>query len=389
VSNPATFSMVSSNKTVMTTGDFEVNVDLSNSGGNARDARVSINSSQFLQTGPNPQFVGSIAKGESKEFKLGITLASNVISGAYSIPITITYFDESGTELSSEAKLRLEVKRTSPNIDIALAHNQHFIPGKEVKLVLNVENNGDEKAYDVRVGVASVSDLASLGSSAPSTQVLTSLGTNFVFVGDIAPFESKTITLDAGVNDLDSGFYRQFFVIRAKNANGEQITDELAPIGINLEGLVDVQVFISSKPAPIISNADHTLSVLVSNIGTSPIKALIVGLEGGDLLELQEAQNEQFIGGLVEDDFSTVQYKVHVKNVVAGDYPINVTTKFKDNYNRDVQKVHTLNLRITSNGSEDTSGLGSILFPVIVVAILLFLFYWFFCRQKHDAQKKK
>jgi len=46
-------------------------------------------------------------------------------------------------------------------------------------------------------------------------------------------------------------------------------------------------------------------------------------------------------------------------------------------------------LRITSNGSEDTSGLGSILFPLVVVAILLFLFYWFFCRQKHDAQKKK
>lgn len=389
VANPAVFSAEALNRTIFTTGDFNVAIRIKNSGGSAMNTRVLVNSTQFLQTGETPLMIGNIKSGESEEFVLGVTLASNVTSGAYSLPLAITYYDESGVELSTQINPRMEVKRTSANIDLALSGAQSFAPGHEVPLKLTVENNGDQDAYDVRIGIAGSSDLSSLSSS-DYDSVLTALGGTYVSVGTIPTGSSKQAILMAGVNDLNAGFYRQYFVIKAKDSNGDSLADELAPIGINVEGLTAVEVFVSSKPAPISTNAQHTLSVLVSNIGTSPIKALIVKISGDEFFELLEAQDEQFIGGLIEDDFSTVQYKVRVKDVAGGIYPLNVTTKFKDSYNRDIETSQIIQLKVNGPDADAqfASLIGLIINLVIVIGIIGAIYWWFKLRKPTGKAKK-
>ena len=386
VTNPAIFSVQSLNNSILTTGDFQIHIKIENSGGGAKNVRISINSTQFLQTGPNPLIAGDILNGDSIEVVFGVTLAPNVVSGAYLLPLSITYNDESGSELTTEVKPRIEVRKTSANVDISLNEAHHFIPGHEIPIKLRIENNGDQNAYDVKIGIAGSSDLSSL-SKVDYDSVLTSLGGTYVTVGTLAAGESKLITLSAGVNDLNSGFYRQYFIIKAKDSNGDSLADELQPIGINVEGLTAVEVFVSSKPAPIVSGAEHTLSVLVSNIGTSPLKALIVKVSGGEFFELMEAQDQQFIGGLIEDDFSTVQYKVRIKNVPAGIYPLNVTTSFKDSYNRDIQKSQIITLKV--NGADRDGGIGGLISPMIVLVLLMGGAYWWFRLRKSDPHKKK
>ena len=390
VANPAIFSIDSLNKSIYTTGDFEVGVQLSNSGGNARDIRIATNSTQFLQSGPTPMTLGDLAGNGSYIFPLGISLASSVTSGTYSVPVLIIYTDEAGAEVTSIASLRLNVKRKSPTIELSLDGAQSFNPGHSLDIRIKVSNSGTDTAHDVQVGVAGANAYSSSGINASSTAaVLTSLGTPFANLGDIAPGRYATAILPVGVNDVQAGFYRQYMVIKSKDNNGDEKADELQPLGINLEGVSDVSVFVSAKPAPIVAGADNTLSVLVSNIGSTQIKALIVKIDGKDF-SLQEAQDEQFIGGLAEDDFSTVQYKVKVANVPTGISPLNVSMRFKDSYNRDYNRSQIVQLKILSpkDAGAGSQGGVDILTIIIVLAIIGAAVWHFFLRKKGAAAPK-
>jgi len=235
-----------------------------------------------------------------------------------------------------------------------------------------ISNGGDDWAYDVQAGVASQSAINSISGASDLSaydDVLTALGSTYGSVGDLAPGEEEEIILHVGVNDIRPGFYKQYFVIKAKDANGDAKEDELSPVGLNVEGLSDVSVFVSANPAPIIAGGEHTLSVLISNVGTSPIKALIVGAKGDEFV-LQEAQDEQFIGGLVEDDFSTVQYKVKVANVPSGAYPLNISMKFKDSYNRDLEKSQMVYLKIKNPNDAQFGDAGIIALAILLVMLV-------------------
>ncbi|MFH1306273.1 MAG: hypothetical protein ABIH83_01290 [Candidatus Micrarchaeota archaeon] len=389
VTNPAIFSLEALDKTVYTTGDFEVNIRISNNGGAARNIRFSINSSQFLQTGPNPLVIGNIGVGESNEFVLGVTLASNITSGTYSVPVTIIYLDEAGGEQTSAEKLRLVVKRKSPRIDLSLEGGYKFVPGYDLPLKLKVFNNGDETAYDVRIEMATAKDCETAGydTSLCTGNTLTTLGATYASVGDLAPGDSKLVTLDVGVSDVATGFYRQYMAVNSKDENGDSRSPELLPLGINVEGLSDVSVFVSANPAPLVVGGDHSLSVLVSNVGTSSIKALTVGIEG-DAFVLQEAQDKQFIGGLVEDDFSTVQYKVKIPaNTTPGIHNLDVNMKFRDSYNKEYDITQTIELKIL--GADAAGGSGDFtmcIFAIVGAVVLIAALYWYFYMRK---EKKK
>ncbi|MFA5108043.1 MAG: hypothetical protein WC492_00725 [Candidatus Micrarchaeia archaeon] len=391
VTNPAIFSIDSLNKSIYTTGDFEVGVKLSNSGGDARDIRASINSTQFFQSGPNPLTLGDLPANSSYNFPLGISLASSVTSGTYSVPILITYTDEASAEVVSVESLRLNVKRKSPTIELSLDGAQPFNPGHSLTMKLKVTNSGTDTAHDVQVGVAGASAYKSAtGIDASSvTDVLTSLGTPFANLGDIAPDNYKIAVLPVGVNDVQAGFYRQYMSIKSKDDNGDAKADELQPLGINVEGVSDVSVFVSAKPAPIVAGSDNTLSVLVSNIGSSPIKALIVKIDGKDFV-LQEAQDEQFIGGLAEDDFSTVQYKVKVANVPTSVSPLNVSMRFKDSYNRDYNRSQIVQLKILSPSDAGAGAQGGVdIFMLIIVLVIIGAAVWHFFLRKKGATTQK
>ncbi|PIT84232.1 hypothetical protein COU37_04160 [Candidatus Micrarchaeota archaeon CG10_big_fil_rev_8_21_14_0_10_45_29] len=393
VINPAIFSIQSINKTVYTTGDFEIDMLIENGGGIAKSSRVSINSTQFLQTGQNPLMLGNIGTGDKLNFKMGLTLAPAVTSGTYSVPVAITYVDEAGEERNTEAKFRIDVKKKSARIALSIGDEIRFVPGHDFMMPVIISNGGDEWAYDVQAGVASPSAINAISGATDLSaydNILTALGSTYGSVGDLSPGEAKQIILHVGVNDIKPGFYKQYFVIKGKDANGDSKADELFPVGLNVEGLSDVSVFVSANPAPIMAGGEHTLSVLISNVGTSPIKALIVSAKGDDFV-LQEAQDEQFIGGLVEDDFSTVQYKVKVANVPSGTYPLNVTMKFKDSYNRDLEKSQVVYLKI-KNLNDAQMGEAGIMAVVILLVLLIAVVgggYWYCVLNKKGLPKIK
>ncbi|MCL6088699.1 MAG: hypothetical protein M1530_00860 [Candidatus Marsarchaeota archaeon] len=377
VTDPALFSASSKNGTVYTTGDFILPVELVNRGGSASQVRLSINSTSFFQTGDNPLWVGDVG-GEAVPLSLGVSLSPSTSSGAYSLPIVLTYRDESGQDASSTVYLRLNVKRKSPQFSVSILNLGGFYPGRTVPLQLNIENSGDDAAYGVRVRLG-------------NTSALTSLASSDVSLDDLLPGQSKVITIETGVNDVAPGFYSPALLVHYRNSNGEEQALMSVPMGLSVETLSDVSVFVTAKPTPVVGGEVHTLSVTVSNTGTSALKALTIQMQPSPAFRLQEAQDQQFIGGLNQDDFSSVQFKVQVADVQDGLYPVNVSLSFKDSYNRVHSSNQTVNIKVMSKETAARAGGGSpsplgLALAAVVVLGLAGLAWWFFLRRKKPAE---
>ncbi len=376
VTDPAIFSAEAQNSTVFTSGDFSLPVRLTNRGGGASEVRVAINSTQFFQTGPNPLWVGDLGNA-SVPVSLGVSLSPDVSSGTYSLPLVLSYRDASGQDAVSSVYLRITVKRKSPQFSVSVLNANNLYPGRTVDLQATLANIGDETAYGARVRLS-------------NNSALTPLQNSDISLGDLSPGENMTVHLNVGVNDVSPGFYSPTLSLSYRNANGDEQAPSTIPLGLSVESLSDVSVFVTAKPAPVVGGGLHTLSVTVSNTGSSPIKALAIQLQPSAAFMLQEAQDQQFIGGLNQDDFSSVQFKIQVADVPDGQYPVNVSLTFKDSYNRLHTAAQTVQLKVVSKktaaqqSGEGNSALFAIGF-VLLVVVLLALIWWFFFRKKKTA----
>lgn len=378
VSNPPIFSIDSEDKAVFTNSDFNVSGTLFNSGGKATAVRIQANSDKVIQTGQNPLWVGDVNK--SAAFQMSFAVAPGTSSGRYLVPVSIIARDEIGQESTYNATLRVSITRRAPSFGLAATADKPLNPGVRATLTLTLANTGDDDAYLVKMAL-------------PEDSAFTPIGVTSLDVGTLKAGESRTVDVEVGVNNVAPGFYTPKFTISYKNMEGEAQPDKNVSVGINIEGKNDVSVFISAKPAPLVAGGSHTLSILVSNVGSSPIKALTVEV-GDGFFSLQEAQATQFIGGLNEDDFSTVQYKVRVDDgIIDGNYPFNVTMTFKDSYNNEhnITKTEQIYVLSKQTAAKLAGGDGGISPLVMVVALgaIAFAGYYGYKRFKGKPKAKQ
>jgi len=350
-----------------------VNATLSNTkGALVKDVRISLNSSDFLQRGKIPLPIGDV--NGSRDFSFLLSSSSSVASGDYEIPISISYKDDLGVEQSSTGKIIVDVTVSAPKFIASVDSGEPLTQGNRVRISMSLKNNGDETAQNVFISIS-------------NSSVLTPIGFSEVSAGNLPPSSFASVSFDVGVNDVLPGFYSLPLRVRYSDKYGKE-TEAAISSGIFVESKNDLSVYVSSKPAPIVSGGVHTLSVLVSNIGSSPIKALSVRMNSSTFA-LLEAQENQFIGGLSQDDFSTVQYKVLVGNVPEGDYLLDVQLDFKDSYN----KPHTMSvpviLRVVSQQTAQAAlgsqnGISPLLLLVGAAAILIIAY---FVRKKYFTKK--
>ncbi|OIO21046.1 hypothetical protein AUJ17_03845 [Candidatus Micrarchaeota archaeon CG1_02_47_40] len=370
VRNPASFQLSAFSKTAFSDDDFNVQGKISNEGGRAYDAKLYINSTSFYAAGPTPLLLGDVSN--ETPFSLNITVASGVQSGKYSIPLTITYRDQIGGEYSETLYLNANLKVRSPQFILTLTPQEgELTPGRQAKLIAKLQNTGDKAAYSVKMKIL-------------STDTLTPLSSSEIIAGDIPADSQKEVSFDVGVKNIEPGFYPISVQISYMDDNGKSETPQTLSSGLNILGTNDISVFISSRPSPIVSGGAHTFSVLVSNIGSSSIKALQVKPAGG-VFKIMDAQGEQFIGGLQQDDFSSVQYKILVENVAEGSYPFSVESTFKDAYNNEHKANSTVMLEVVSpataqklNGTGGDNTLlciGAALILLVAGGIYYFKFY--------------
>ncbi len=344
------------------TGTDTLHMTITNKGGRARKMTIKINNTDdFALIGQDQVFVGDVS--ESKTVELGID-STNAPSGVVALILSISYQDENGDTITEEKKIAVTVKKE--NADVVFTQASAVTTSKDSILELRMENTGKSLEdfritfEDERVQTKEANEIK-VGVLGANEERVVSIP---VFIEAQPGVRNINVTLTWIENDVEK--------------------EEKTSIPIVVSSDADVAIFLEAKPAPLAIGAEHTLSVLVSNTGSYKIENVEVALTDADVFEILNAQPAQYIGGLESDDFSTVQYKVKIRNVEPGTYAIPVLVKYKDQSGTMVEK--TIANTISIRQGEGQGGLGII--PIIAVLAIALVGYWWYRKSKKQAQRQ-
>lgn len=324
---------------------------ISNNGGRARNLRMRIpDTSDVVFYGIDELFVPDV--GDTTI--LDVTLDSRDASdGPTGIPFTLTYEDELGIEHTESTTLRLTVR--SEKLDLTFLQQNEIITKNEDMLTILVRNEGEEALKDVRL-------------SFTDSVVRMKDHSEFKF-GDLLPGENATASvlifadLGPGVNLIDS-------VVTWIEKDVQREESRNVPLTITSDA--DVGVYLEAKPLPLTIGAEHTISVLVSNLGSYPIENVDVSLSSPALRSL-DISDRQYIGGLQKDDFSTVQMLMAVNSTSEGSHPVHITVNYRDQSGEWKQKVISQAVTVYAVADAEQNPL-----PYVIGAIVLVALVWYF-----------
>ncbi len=332
-------------------------ITISNNGGEASNLRMRIGEgSEVVFYGVDEIFLENVKDGIVVDATLDCRDAED---GPTSISLTLMYEDELGIEHTETTNLRVTVR--NEQLDISFLQQSDIVTRNESTLTMMVRNDGDETIKDVRL------------SFIDSTVRLKDHN-EFKF-GDIQPGQSATASvlvfadLGPGVNLIDS-------TVTWVERDVQREEERKVPVTITSDA--DVGVYLEAKPLPLTLGAEHTISVLVSNLGSYPIENVDVSISSPALRSL-DISDKQYIGGLQKDDFSTVQMLMGVNATSEGSYPVYVTVNYRDQSGDWKQRVSTQNIAVYPTIEQEQS-----LIPLIIGAFVLAVLVWYFKFRKRS-----
>ncbi|VVC03721.1 Uncharacterised protein [Candidatus Bilamarchaeum dharawalense] len=334
-----------------------VHVTITNNGGLAKNARLSTSGTISLY-GTNEVFLGNLEGSKNITLQLDSRSATN---GPEDLVFVMNYEDELGTKHSNDYTIRMTVKKAI--VDVTFLQNSDLITRKEGPVKLAIKNNGAKLLKDVRLTFSNTSlrfkDRAELS------------------FGDIAPGATSEVNptifadLTPGLNLIDGTL----------SWVEEDVTkDEAVDFPLTVSSDADVGIYLEAKPTPLIAGQEHTISVLVSNLGSYPIDNVDVHFSSDSFKSL-DISDGQYIGNLNNDDFSTVQFKVRVGDVPEGEYQVNIDVSYRDRSGEWKHKIVPQTVNVYS-APVKSGGEMFILGGIVVVALVA----WFFFIRKKPAK---
>ena len=366
VVNPPVITLTSDHQTVL--GTDEINLTVKNDGGKADRLRLSITSgSNFTFIGTSQIYIGELTGSKNILAPLD---SRNVEEGVSSIPFVLTYQQEGGNETTETKYLAVAVKKEKA--DVIFTQAEKMVTGRDNVLVLTVKNTGRALANlefyleDAKIQ-AKENKQVKLGNMATGAEKQISMK---VFV-----------SAEPGVRNMQ---------VRLKWSEDDVDKEETTYVPVVITSDADAAIYIDAKPSPIVVGGDHTLSITVSNVGSYKIQNVEVTLQDSPAFEIFNAQRSQYIGGLESDDFSSVQYKVRVKALAPGQYPLTVVVKYKDQSGVWVEKKQEINISIRSPSDTAPANGNGYTVPLLVGgAAVLAIGYWYFRMRKRKPLSQK
>lgn len=341
---------------VLTSVDV-VDMAIKNNGGIAKGLKIKVSEdSNVALYGTNEIYVGDLTDETTVTMMLDSRDAED---GPVDIPLMLMYNDEIGVAHEETDYVRMTVKKEK--LDVVFDQKSDVVTRQESILLLTLSNNGDEDIEDVKL---SFSD----------ENLKLRDGSEFDF-GDVSKGSEATVsgtvfaTLSPGLNMVPAKI-----TWIENDVNKEQ--DITVPLTISSDA--DVGVYIETKPAPLTIGQEHTLSVLVSNLGSYRIDNVDVEIDS-DVLQSLDITNKQYIGSLENDDFSTVQFKTQISPLTSpGDYDMTVKINYRDQSGEWKTRYISQPIAIYGMQSEE----GGILNYIIILVVLAVIVWFFFLRKK-------
>jgi hypothetical protein len=324
-----------------------------NTGGAASKVRVGV-LEPFSLIGANEYYAGSLTNSTTLSLPIDV---SDAPLGKNTLQLTLTYQDELGNQVTDTKDIGISVNKESPDISITQASKMTARANSQVHFTVK---NGPRPLSDVKF--AFDNDSLLLGSG------------GIVRVGDFAANEQKDVVVGI-YPDIQPGTSSTPLTITYTD-NGRVKTYSTKAV-LTVDSDSNVQVYLESKPSPVVAGGEHTFSVTVANTWDYQISSTSVKISG-DFFDLQNVQDEQFIGLLKAEDFSSVQFKIRAHANTTANGTLTVRVKYKDPFGNFVERTQDIPVQVTAAQQQE----GGILPILLVLALVVGGVYWFFIRKK-------
>lgn len=328
------------------------NFTIRNEGGIAENARLMV-LSPFAISGSNEVFLGSIEN--EKEVSLALDV-SGVNEGQNTLSISFVYEDELGNEVNDTKNVSITVKKE--RADISFSQLSEISARKDNNARFMVVN-GDKAVKDVRLKFQDQNIIVKNGDE--------------IEIGDLGSSEQKELafTMHPLISPGTSNVNATLTYVEDGKVKSKSIS-----VALTVTSDSDVQVFIEAKPLPLTSGTEHTISITVANTWDYQIESTSVKIEGA-FYELISVQNEQYIGLLGKDDFSSVQFKVKIDDGASRESNLTIRIRYKDSFGNFVERTKNVPLAIAEKKIEQNYAL-----PVAAGAAAIVAAWFFFFRRK-------
>ena len=237
------------------------------------------------------------------------------------------------------------------------------IPGEEIPITLSVSNAGSLLADDVTLTITNVS-----GVIAPK-------GADLYHIGRIEAGEERSLSLVMlSDKEAGSGLVRVPLVLRYTSIDGTPVTTTTG-IDVMMKGTAELGfVSVDTNPSRLTEGTAFDLTIRIENTGTGEAKKVSATVDMP-----AEGKKEAFIGKIKPGNDAPAIFLL--ESMKGGTYPYNLTIRYTDDMGE-----HTLtrqmNLRVSPVDST-----GSLIFLVIILAILAFLAYryWYLPKKNGDG----
>jgi len=167
-------------------------VELQNLGkGSVKDLIVSLKniSSLFVPIGSDTDvYLGALSSLQKSAASFNLIVNKNVNTFAYSIPVTLTYYDEANVLHTDQKYLGIKISG-KPEFVVSVENQQNMYAGNTGKLSISISNRGTATAQFLTLKFDS----------------LTYVTPNEYYVGNLDPDDSSTVSLNVNLVGIQTG----------------------------------------------------------------------------------------------------------------------------------------------------------------------------------------
>ncbi len=295
--------------------------------------------------------IGTITAGSSKSFSFNAFIPQDIAGQSLHIPLTVTYFDGQGNQITADRTVDLIVGPTNSNFNVKLSTPPYIMMGVMQNLTLGVENLSPSKISNIAITLTpSSSDLRILNDPRwfiEKIDPLTSTSLNIPVFAD-QNIENQAVNFDVNIQ-----YTREGSTVIEKQSFATYIRPV---IDVSVYG---VQVSTIAGQQMIIGN--------VLNQGNIKGQFAVVTIDPIEGSTIKEAT--QYIGDIDID--APTPFNVPTQSTtgtLSGDQKVLVTLTYKDTLlqSHTITRVDTVSFGTPAPQSE---GISSQLQLVILVAI--------------------
>jgi hypothetical protein len=282
------------------------------------------------------QIFDQLKVGKSDSFMPTIGISRSVPLGAYSITLSLEYSDSKNVIYRSSENIGVFIDSIEPPESTKIKTREIHVmptdvhPGDEFTIIIELENYGTD-VYDVQAQY----------SVTPNTPIAP-LSPTLIFVDDMESNDSTTINYDLIVSgDAQARIYTLNFLLTYFDKLG-QLKSESEIISIDVNSIINFQLLnvqpqdLTLEPGEIVSvEADLLL------IGTETVEFVqVTVIENSSNPFLSIPESYEYIGRVDPD--SPIPFDIQFmvdSNASAGDYTLQMSVSYWDEYNRDRQAI--------------------------------------------------